>query len=661
MTRYIILFSIIFSSLNLLALKSYQDSINALHYDISISEFNFARHKIKAKTSIKLKPAFDELETIVLDLIGFTVDSVLIGSDKVSFSRKSDKLRIKPADNVTQSLTVEVFYQGKPAIDNYWGGFFFKDGYAFNYGVGMASVPPTFGRAWFPCIDSFSDRANYSFHLTTDKQEMAVANGRLTKVTENENSKVWNWKTEVEIPTYLAAIAVGEFTEITDTYKGIAREIPVSLFVPHSIKSKAVKSFRFLKDYARIYEELFGEYRWGKIGYVTVPYRGGAMEHSGLISLSNSSIDGTLRKETLIAHELSHHWFGNLVTCASANDMWLNEGWASYCEALMIRDLKGEKAYKDYVRNNHSNVLRFAHKIDGDYLAVYGIPKEQTYGKTVYDKGAEAVYALHQYLGDSLFFDVTKQYLKEFALKTVTSKQFFEFYSKTSGTELNQFAKDKIYLPGFSYFAVAEFSCVKKKNKFSTKVKLIQRLKAREEFAEAVKIELALIGDRNKEKMQTVILNGKEQEFELETDFEVKAIILDKNEKLADASVRNTKLINSFSKVEFEECFAWVKIYDLQRTFDLQISKNYIAPDNFDAAVFPKYYWTVSGNIKANGKLTFNLYKEYQFLSKETPVLYHRKNAVSTWYKVNFTKQKTATGLELTTNLVSGDFCVGLE
>ena len=127
------------------------------------------------------------------------------------------------------------------------------------------------------------------------------------------------------------------------------------------------------------------------------------MEHATNITYPNSSINGSLSDEWLYAHELSHMWFGDKVTCASADDMWLNEGWAVFCESVFREGLYGKESYKTTMRSKLKDVLQFTHIKDGGYRALYGIPPEYTYGSTVYDKGGQVAHTLRGYLGDSLF------------------------------------------------------------------------------------------------------------------------------------------------------------------------------------------------------------------------------------------------------------------
>ena len=162
-------------------------------------------------------------------------------------------------------------------------------------------------------------------------------------------------------------------------------------------------SFTHLDEAMQAFEGRFGAYRWPKVGFSAVPFNAGAMEHATCIAYPKSLLDGTTNYETLMAHELSHHWWGDLVTCRTAEDMWLNEGWASFCEMLFTEALYGEEAYRDAVRDNHKDVLLYAHRSDGGRFPVSGIPLNITYGDHVYNKGADVARNLRSFMGDEDF------------------------------------------------------------------------------------------------------------------------------------------------------------------------------------------------------------------------------------------------------------------
>ncbi len=148
-----------------------------------------------------------------------------------------------------------------------------------------------------------------------------------------------------------------------------------------------------------------------------------SIEHATNVAYPSFAIDGQLTYEDLYTHELSHMWFGDMVTCESAEDMWLNEGWATFCAMYYTSSVYSEEEYRSQMRHHHKEVLRMTHFTDGDYLALYGISHEYTYGSTVYDKGATVVQSLRGYLGDDVFFPAVRTKDKSSNLAVGQSKK----------------------------------------------------------------------------------------------------------------------------------------------------------------------------------------------------------------------------------------------
>ncbi len=163
------------------------------------------------------------------------------------------------------------------------------------------------------------------------------------------------------------------------------------------------------------------------------------MEHATNIAYPSFAVDGTLVFEDLMAHEFGHHWWGDLVTCETADDMWLNEGWASYSENLFMEAVYGREAYLDAVIFNQIEVMQYAHIQDGAHYPVSGVPFDVTYGRHVYNKGADVAHTLRGYMGDEAFFRCIREYLDAFAFQTANSEQFRDFLGECSGFDLDDF------------------------------------------------------------------------------------------------------------------------------------------------------------------------------------------------------------------------------
>ncbi|MFW5659699.1 MAG: M1 family aminopeptidase, partial [Bacteroidota bacterium] len=183
------------------------------------------------------------------------------------------------------------------------------------------------------------------------------------------------------------------------------------------------------------------------------PMQGGAMEHATNFAYPQNAIDGGHRYDELWAHELSHSWFGNYVTCWSPDEMWLNEGWARYSEALYHLAVHGEASFRDYMRSIQYRSVMASHLADGEYLPLYPMPPDQTYGSTTYDKGATVAHTLRNYIGDGQFFPALQAYFKRHGYSNATTYHFMSsFHAAKSDSRMMRFTEAFVYAPGWHQF-----------------------------------------------------------------------------------------------------------------------------------------------------------------------------------------------------------------
>jgi aminopeptidase N len=578
---WLILLFLPFYSHQLFAQSNFRDSIDILEYTINLDLSKTETQQIWGKCDIVLKPVY-ELSKIKLDLEGLITDSVLAGQNRLKFSFDGDFLQIFPDKKLKSSDTIKVsvYYHGKPKQDKQWGGFFIDKDYAFNMGVGMEDTPPNYGRVWYPCIDNFTDRALYRYLIKTKSSQKAACPGILeSETSQSDGTIIYNWKLNQSIPTYLSSVAVANYSLIKDTVKGIERIIPIEVYTERGSESKTKKSFQNLKLFFHAFENRFGSYQWDKIGYVSTKFTSGAMEHATMISYSNYC-NGSSSCESTFAHELSHHWFGDLVTCSSEKDMWLNEGWASYCEAIYYEYVGGETAYKKYVRENHKNVLTYALNNSFSSGSLYGMPHADTYGSVVYDKGADVAHTLRGQIGDSLFFQTLKQYFKDYAFKSISVEEFKNYLSTKTNIDLSDFFNFWIYSGGFPHFSIKNLEIQPIKNKYELSFVLEQRLLNTDKFLNSSVVEVGVL-DKNL-KLITYKLKqaGKSYQQKLILDYEPKLVIVDPNEKVSDAITDEYLIIEKPGNYQFQDERLYLAVNSLSNPVFYHFSFNWIAPTN---------------------------------------------------------------------------------
>ena len=629
------------------------DTFDVVHYTINLTEVDFINKRLKGFTDLQIVLKRDDIDTILLDLTGLTVDSIWvdeIGIDSYTYDNRWIRIPLPFHYDKGTSIQVSVFYHGKPALDPSWGGFYFSGETAYNIGVGMRSFPHNFGRAWYPCVDNFIDKATYDYFITVDKDLTAVCSGVLEETFINDDgTNTFYWSMKQEIPTYLCSVAISDYVAIHDTIEGISHPIISSLYVYPKDSLKGVMSFKNLPRYVEHFEALFGPYGWDRIGFVTVPFRGGAMEHAANIAVNERSVDGTLKSEMLFVHEFAHSWFGNLVTCQRAEDMWLNEGWASYAEALFIEREYGISRFKEYVRENHQNVLRMAHIRDEGYYPVAGIPHKLTYGSTVYDKGASVAHTLRGYMGDDRFFEGIKKYFNHYRYRDISSAEFRDYLSSITETDLTDFFNSWVFSPGFPHFSVDSFTVDRTISGYDVRLFLRQKLKGTDAFSFSNRVDVTFMDDNWHSYTALTEFSGERSEKTIFLPFLPSVAMVDLEEKVADATTDNYRIIDSVGEFEFDDTYCIVRVKEVTDSIFLRVVHNWVAPDDFrkkgkNQVISTSRYWKIEGifpgSFAASGSFLYNTGKSSRFgwldpdlniRSIDSLIMYYRASPADDW------------------------------
>ncbi len=630
------------------------DTIHAFHYNIHLNEINTNDHTISGFTEVLLTPLMDNLQYIPLELKDLTVDSVFVEDAKYGFTHDGEILRIPIAWQTYRSdtLQVSVHYHGQPFHEQ-WGGFHFSGDYAFNLGVGFESIPHNLGKTWFPCVDDFTDRATYEFYVTVDDDKKAICGGILQDTIDSGNgTKTWHWKLDKPIPTYLASVAVGNYVLYQDEYFGIEDTVPIAIYTRPQESSKVEGSFVNLKTVLQWYENRFGPYPFGRVGYTGTAI--GAMEHATNISYPHSSINGNTGSESLYVHELAHMWFGDKVTCSSAEDMWLNEGWATFCEILYLKDIYGYEEYRTLFRHDHREMLRKAHIIDGGYFALNAIPQEVTYGKHAYDKGGVVTNALMGYLGDSIFFDAMTAYIDHFAYQSVSSEDMRDFLSDNTGIDMSGFFDAWVFTPGSPQFSIDSTKVTEGDASFMVDIYLKQKFKAADYLAEDNVTYVTFVDEEFNMITDTVHFSGKTGHSVKYLPFEPQAVFLDLYEQLPDATTDNFRFFNQPAEYSFPDTYFKLYIDQLEDSALVRTTHNWVAPDSLkipvEGLILSNYrHWKIEGiipeNFLARGQFSYDRdgYLDGELIESESDsvVILYREGAWNEWAEVAQTRYGT--------------------
>ena len=584
---------------------SRSDSIDIEHVLLEIDITNWSARTIYAKATISFEAKVNNINELALDLLKLQVDSVKMGATTLSYAYNDTLLNIDLSANLNagQNSEVSVYYSGTPIQNSAdWGGFYWNNTYAYNVGVSFLEDPHNYGRAWFPCFDNFVERSTYEFKIRTNDTRKAFCNGLLQSEVDNlDGSITWHWEMNQEIPSYLANMAVADYATVYMTYNGIqSAPIPIELAARATDTIALKGSFVNLINALQCYEEFYAPYAFDRVGYCLTTFNAGAMEHATNITYSRNAVNGGTAYETLMAHELAHHWWGDLITCQTAEDMWLNEGWASFSEALFTEYVYGKDAYKEYSRENHDEVLRLTHINDGGYHPVSGVPTELTYSSTVYDKGAEMAHTIRGIIGDDDFMDCIQGFLNDHAFSDVNSADFEAYLSTCSGKDLSSFFDTWIYEGGFHHYSVKDLNTIVENGNVRVEGTVRQKLWENQNYTQFLPIDITFFDENGNQTTFVVNTYGECSSFSFDLNFVPVYYALDLEEKIQDATVDKYEYIGDLGTTDFDLARVIFDVQEINDTAFVHATHHYIQPDAFIDPIpglhlSPNRYWSVGG------------------------------------------------------------------
>jgi aminopeptidase N len=590
------------------------DTFNILKYTISLEIGDQNNPVIGGNTAIRFTPLKNNLTFIPLDLLRLTVDSVKEGNASLSFAHNDTLLKVNFASpkNVTDTSLITVYYHGMPVMDaTGWGGFYFNNTqgaqYAWNLGVGFGAEPHNYGRVWFPCFDNFVERSRYEYFITTDSLRRAFCSGDRVGESISGSKRICHWKLDQEIPSYLASVAVARYTQVKWTANTLTGQKPV-LLAAHASDTTGLKvAFVNLQSCITGFESYYGPYRWNRVGYALIPFNGGAMEHASNIGYPRAAI-GSLAFEELWAHELSHHWWGDLVTCETPEDMWINEGMASFSADLFFEWQYDKTKYLERIKSRHDDLLHFLHKREGGFLSISGNGHDLTYSDHVYKKGADAVHTLRGYMGDAAFFAACKYVLQQKQFTHANSNDIKTLMQTSSGQNLGDFFDAWIFSGGWSQFAL---DSVRYKNNGNTTIATVavrQRLYGTALLHKNVPLEVSFFRLDRTRTVQQFTMNGPAATFTFSLPFQPVYCALNYDSKVSDASSHEVKKISSNSVLSYTLGKVTVTVQSAgSDTTLLRVVHNYVRPEAFKNnpaghILSDQHYWTIEGVLSPGFK-----------------------------------------------------------
>ena len=500
------------------------DSVDVIDYDITLDLSHGNPFQGDATVTLRLLRGCD---SIGLELIG-TVDSLWVNSSAIATPR----LTAIPTTGIAvgDTFTVRVCYHSTGYVEDYgFGGMHFDNNQHYNLGVGFDTEPHSIGRAIMPCRDNFHDKATYTLRVHAKTGWTAECSGELvSRQPQNDGTELSEWRIAHPVPTYLVGISQAAWKRVDTT----VANYPATYGYLSQKESKVRQVFEQLDAVVPMYEQCFGPYRWGRIGYIAT--NRGSMEHVNNIALAYQAME-TMREEgqATIAHELGHAWFGNLITCTTEEDMWINEGGASFCSEVAMEAVSGRGNSDQYYQTNLENVIRTTHLTDNGYRALSGMPHDYTYGSTTYDKGWMVWHSLRGYLGDQLFYSSVRRLMDSKAFDNADANEVRDSLSLYSGVDLTDFFNFHVFSPGFiDYHVEANY------NGNTAHVTVRQQSIGTDNSMRSNRVPVTFFSQSGQEYKHWIAFDGLDTSLTVELPFSHPAYcVLDYDKDLSDAAV----------------------------------------------------------------------------------------------------------------------------
>ena len=424
-------------------LNPIQANMDIRHYSI-VLDVNIAGQSIDGYTDVDLVLA-NPAETMLLDLVHLLqVKKVLVNGKPVAFEHKQDKIFITASQPFAAGKqVVRVVYGGQPPVavkPPWFGGFTWSKDKSGNPWISI-NCQKEGGRVYFPCKDHPSDEPNegVDMKITVPKQLVVGGPGLLQKVSVKGDKKTYHWKTNYTISNYCTVFNIGNYKVVSKEITSIAgNKVPIQFYVLEEDTAYAQKIIELKERDTRVLEKYFGEYPWvkEKIGICEVPNSG--MEHQTMITFHNKFNHGKIGTHDYsdnLFHEYAHEWWANKVTNKDWAHLWIQEGIATYAEALIHFDLGGQQAYDEIIARHRRGIRYKKPMVGGEELS-----EDETYnGSDIYTKGSFFMHSLRYVIGDQVFLPT----LKELATDPkytydnfVTTTDVEQLFSKASGQNL---------------------------------------------------------------------------------------------------------------------------------------------------------------------------------------------------------------------------------
>jgi aminopeptidase N len=534
--------------------------MDLIHTRLEI-DLDWEKQRLNGVATLQLRPYFYPQSKIILDAKNFDIHQVKLintGEKKdLNYFYNGSQLFIN-LDTLysrDQDVFLEIRYTANPtksemggseAIESEQGLYFinpdgtdkFKPKQVWTQGETEANS------CWFPTIDSPNERTTQEVLITVNEQFTTLSNGELIYSKFNgDSTRTDYWKLDLPHPPYLFMIAVGEFMVYEDNWK----DIPVTYYMEKDYAACSKDIFGATPEMLSFFSQLYGiDFVWPKYAQIVVrDYISGAMENT-TASVFYDDMNVDCRElidynfEKIIAHELSHQWFGDLVTCESWANITLNEGFANHAEYLWYEykygsyeaDLHGLEEYRQYIEESLEK--------QADLIRFYYDDKNDVFDSHSYAKGGLILGMLRDYVGDEAFFTSLNLYLERYKFSSVEVHDLRLVYEEVTGEDLNWFFNQWYLASGHPVLSVEEYYT---DSSLNITVSQMQNLDDTPLYKLPVTVDVYTA-----EGIESFLLNidRSQQSFALQIDVEPELVLFDASQKLL-AEITHPKTLEAYT------------------------------------------------------------------------------------------------------------------
>jgi len=527
-----------------------------LHTRLDV-RFDWARQYLLGTATLTLKPYFYTQDSLHLDAKGFDIQRIeLIEAGKktkllYTYDQKTIGMKLPKPYTRNAKFTVQIEYIAKPnelpkggsaAITEDKGLYFINaDGKDPNKPRQIWTQGETeASSAWFPTIDSPNERCTQEIHITVDKQYLTLSNGLLiSSKTNTDGTRTDYWKQDKPHAPYLFMMAVGDYAVVRDKWNNIE----LSYWVEKPYQKYAKNIFGRTPEMLTFFSKILDyPYPWDKYAQVVVrDYVSGAMENTTAVVFGEFAHkdDRELIDETsddVIAHEMFHHWFGNLVTAESWANLPLNEAFATYAEYLWIEHKQGRDEADYHLQSDQEQYFAETETKQEPLIRYYHADREDMFDAHSYQKGGLVLHMLRKYVGDEAFFKSLNLYLKRYAYSKAEIHNLRQAFEEVTGEDLNWFFEQ--------WFLTAGHPVLEVTHRYENGKVLLQVKQSPSDPSVSVTYRLPVqvgIWSGNKKVFHQVQINQRGQLIELPATTKPDLVLFDAETQLLAGKIKHTK------------------------------------------------------------------------------------------------------------------------